>query len=224
MPVGTLVLPNPSDVRYGVQYGANGTEFTGTLYPPFVPPAGPIATQGYTIQQILTAFESYLQVVTQLEARYIVLWNFSGRPSIEGRDNLVWYRPFSSPIDKSTGPVRFGNKIDCIMEVNLNTRSFADGSQRDIRRFALHYDLVFKLLSAFQGLSLFPLTVVTAPISGTWMPPSPAAPNIPPISVEPMLVDILPPIDKDQYEEGTLTTRLKVTIPCVLALTIASYQ
>ena len=30
MPVGTLVLPNPSDVRAGVQYGADGTEFTGT--------------------------------------------------------------------------------------------------------------------------------------------------------------------------------------------------
>lgn len=34
MPVGTLVLPDPSDVRLGVGYGADGTEFVGTLYAP----------------------------------------------------------------------------------------------------------------------------------------------------------------------------------------------
>lgn len=31
MPIGTLVLPDPADVALGVQYGADGTEFTGTL-------------------------------------------------------------------------------------------------------------------------------------------------------------------------------------------------
>lgn len=32
MPTGTLVVPSPSDVRLGVQYGADGTEYTGTLH------------------------------------------------------------------------------------------------------------------------------------------------------------------------------------------------
>lgn len=33
MPEGTLELPDPSDVRSGVQYGGDGTEFTGTFSP-----------------------------------------------------------------------------------------------------------------------------------------------------------------------------------------------
>ncbi len=34
MPVGTLVLPSESDVRSGILYGADGTEFIGTLSVP----------------------------------------------------------------------------------------------------------------------------------------------------------------------------------------------
>lgn len=34
MPTGTLVLPNPSDVRLNVGYGAGGTEFFGTMVAP----------------------------------------------------------------------------------------------------------------------------------------------------------------------------------------------
>lgn len=34
MPVGTLVIPAPADVRYPVMYGADGTEYTGTLEAP----------------------------------------------------------------------------------------------------------------------------------------------------------------------------------------------
>ncbi len=42
MPVGTLVLPDPSDVRSGEGYGEDGTEIYGTLVvpTPFVPNTG----------------------------------------------------------------------------------------------------------------------------------------------------------------------------------------
>lgn len=52
MPIGTLVLPNPADVRVGVQYGADGTEYTGTLR---VPVASSTGTGRYSIDEALRA-------------------------------------------------------------------------------------------------------------------------------------------------------------------------
>lgn len=41
MPVGTLVIPDPADVRSGVGYGAGGTQYTGTYVSPSAPPPPP---------------------------------------------------------------------------------------------------------------------------------------------------------------------------------------
>lgn len=49
MPTGTLVLPAVSDVKIGVQYGANGTEYTGTLQ--YVP----LGVVGDLASRVLTA-------------------------------------------------------------------------------------------------------------------------------------------------------------------------
>lgn len=47
--VGTLEIPDESDVRRGVQYGADGTEYTGTLYVPPDPPTGGVSLLGSLI-------------------------------------------------------------------------------------------------------------------------------------------------------------------------------
>ncbi len=52
MPVGTLVVPNESDVRFGIGYGADGTEFTGTLGA-FVPPGSAGGNAGAVLLSLL---------------------------------------------------------------------------------------------------------------------------------------------------------------------------
>ena len=183
--------------------------------------AFPITTQqGVEVQALIDAAVAYLQNITELTARQIIAWFNNDRPAIEGYDHFIWYRPSGSPIDPSTGPMRFGNKINFGLEINVSTRYMADGSQRDLRRATQHYVYLWRILVAFQGVNLFPATVLSPAVGGIWIPPAPASATVPPLSVQPMLIDVLPPDAKDQGEEGTIKTRLKATIPAVLALTI----
>lgn len=68
MPIGTLLLPNPADVRAGIQYGADGVEYTGTL----LVPTGSSGSGGgrYAIDEALRLYViSIADVAAKIEAR-----------------------------------------------------------------------------------------------------------------------------------------------------------
>lgn len=216
---GNLVLPAVNKVREGIKYGSNGTEFTGTFHcgPP-VPPVG-IATQGVQPQALLDAFASYLQLITGLPERRIILWCFPGRPPIEGSDWLVWYRPDGETDERSEGPVRYGNKFGLTLSVNVLSRNMVDGSQRDTRKLPPHYVRRWKITDAMQNLHLFSAYTPPPDPPAHWYPPQPAD-GAYPLTVEPMLLNTTPSEIKDQFEEATIMTSFSVLLPAVLALDV----
>ena len=212
---GVLGLPTTTNVKFGTPYGANNTEFIGTFRCGGVNKT-PISTnQGVKPMDLVTAFGDYVAAITNLPTRNVVLWCYDGRPMIEGRDWLVWYRPAGDLKSKSTGPVRFGNKFDMTMEVNVVSRTMQDGSQRDTTRLPIHYPRTWYLINALQNLNLFS----SYSYSDGTTPPEPAD-GAYPLTVEPMTMDPTDPESRDQFEEGSIRTTFKIVLPAVLNLSV----
>lgn len=234
MPTGTLLVPNPQDVRFGVTYGADGTEFTGqlvvnpaagTLVPSFptdltifVGVAG-IANQSIPLWTLLTGLTPFFQLITGFPASWIRLWLEPSRPAIEGKDEFLWYRPMTENVAKSAGPGRFGNRADIKLEIHLLTRYFGDQSQVDDVRAERFYDTYWKLVNSLQGRMLFNKYKGLAKATTVWNPPVETKDALP-LTVETMSLEDLPTGAKTQQEEGTLEATFVVNIPIVLALTV----
>jgi len=90
MPTGTLVIPDESDVRRGTQYGADGTEFTGTLYVPPDPPEGGVSLLG-----------SLVAIVRQIPDKVTVAYHprlAGGGASVDSYDTAVDFEARRQPI------------------------------------------------------------------------------------------------------------------------------
>ncbi len=178
------------------------------------------AVQGVKPQQLVDAFAVLLQRATGFTDRQIVLWCFPGRPQIEGYNQMVWFRPGGEEIDPSSGPVRYGNKFTPTFEVSLVSRNMLDGSQRDSRKLPPHYVYRWQIVEAFQNQNLFARYVpISDPPPATWAVPTPTA-GLAPLTVGTMLIGGPQAELKDQFEEGTITTPFRVTVPAVLALSL----
>lgn len=175
------------------------------------------AVQGVDFWTLLTAVGTLLKAATGLDDRHVRMWFGDSRPHNQGSDVFVWFRPVLDTPDDSPGPVQYGNKVECKFEIHLVTRNFADQSQIDVRRAQIYYTYYWQIVLTFQNRNIFP--AYNAPIPGPWTQPVPVGDN-PPYSVGTMLLKSLPVPTKTQREEGVIESRMELTIPTVLALTV----
>lgn len=184
-------------------------------------------TQGQKFWDLLAALKNLLQLATQLDDRHVIMWFGPSRPALAGADVYIWFRPTVDTPADSTGPVQYGNKVECNFEIHLATRSFIDESQVDERKAKDYYDYYWKVVLTLQNRNLFakytqppPLKIVSGVYSPSpWVQPVPD-PKTAPLSVDTMLLKSLPVPDKTQKEEGTIESQWQLTVPTVLALTI----
>lgn len=110
---GNLVLPPVDDVLLGIQYGALGTEFTGTLDTGlhFPPPTGNWPIQAASYEQILDAVQIQLIKYTGLDALRVREWYSDKRPMF-GDDPLVTFRPLDEMPFQNAGAGRIGTKCE----------------------------------------------------------------------------------------------------------------
>lgn len=229
MPVGTLVLPLPSQVVNGVGYGADGTEFTGTYTggpPPRPRPSTvTLANQGVTLFDLLDAFARFVGITMDFQVsesghyRDVVVWDHPSRVQEAGRQRMVWVKLADEPISPSPGPGRWGDTVDVKLQVGLVTRGMADGSQRDIRKAVYHYLYRLRLENAIQGKMLFYRYQGQPVDPPVWTPPAPMEGEIP-LTRAVMTIEAAPGPAKTQVEEGTNETTFIVKVPCVLLLTL----
>jgi hypothetical protein len=127
MPVGTLVLPDPSTVLSGIGYGADGTELTGTLVLPttFPPPLGNWPLQSASYEQILDAVRIQLMKYTGLDINRIREWYADTRPSY-GDDPVITYKPTAEEPFLHAGAGRIGSKMDFGIQVTIWYRYQSD--------------------------------------------------------------------------------------------------
>lgn len=226
--VGTFVVPPESNVLLNFEYGANGTEFIGSLVgvtQRVMPDTVTLANQGVDIIDLITAFSTLLGRTLDLQQsadgsfRDVVFWDHPSRVQDTGRQKMVWFKLGTDGIDTSFGPGRWGNKDEVQFSVGLVTRGFSDGTQRDIRKATFHYLQRKRLIDAIQGHMLF-FNYQLQPISPTtWTPPAPEANEIP-LTIRPMIIDPAPGPTKTQVEEGTNESTFLVTVPTVILLTL----
>lgn len=101
MPVGTLLLPDPSDVKYGVQYGAGGTEYTGTFS----------CSANAFVDALWTPFAEILKrIITQIAYALKISTDWvrpvftDEYPVTETEDMFAYVRIFTPyPVDPSSG-------------------------------------------------------------------------------------------------------------------------
>jgi len=229
---GNVVVPPQSKVEQGESYGANGTQYIGSLVksrgvvilkesPKGVTPSASglqIATQGINPWNLIASFRNYVMLTTGLAERLVRVWFGDSRPHLNGADFFIWFRPLLEAPDKSLGPGRWGNRSNVRMELHLVYRNFSDQSQIDETRGQTYFVTHWKLQQALQGCNLFD-AYTAPPEKGNWYPPQPDSEN-PPLTVEPMYLEELPVPSKTQKEEGTLEGILNVNLPVVLALTV----
>lgn len=101
MPVGTLVLPDPSDVRLGVQYGADGDEYTGTLEVP-TPSDTPLFRTPFAA--ILNNVVTQVSYALKIGRQYVRPVASDDYAVTETEDLFAYIRPFSpEPGDPGSG-------------------------------------------------------------------------------------------------------------------------
>ncbi len=180
------------------------------------------ATQGVELPDVLTAFEAYVASTAELRAAQVVRWDFPSRANVDGKDDFVWYSIGSDIPEHAVGMGRFGNRTMVTLNVHYLTRSFLGGSQRDNRRWSIHYVKRWRLYQAFQNLMLFNEYITQPELGPTdiWQPPQPALTAVP-LTIEPMILDEIPILDRTDKEEASINTDFRVTLPIVLKLTLS---
>jgi hypothetical protein len=179
------------------------------------------AAQGTDALALLDSLQVYLVALSGLQDRFVVQWHNETRPSIEGRDTYLWYAMTEEVPDKSVGPGRYGNRVNPGVMIHLVTRNMSDGSQRDDRRFRSHFVLRWRVIQAFQNLNLFS-KYAPQPIlqpKQVWQPPQPSN-DATALTLEPMYLDAVPPLSKQDQDEATMVSSFRVILPTVLLLTL----
>jgi hypothetical protein len=159
--VGTRTEPIPAQVLLGIQYGASGTEFTGTLQsynpPPPVPPCPPInpVAQSCTIPQLLDALKNRIGLYVGMPDR-VIEWDSALEefPAVQGRDfqaiRIVRLDP--QPMD---GAGRWGWRCKAQVSVGIWTRNDTDETGTIKAWNRIHWPNVFLALNGLAGRHLF---------------------------------------------------------------------
>lgn len=195
------------------------------------------AGQSVTIDEILDAMAALLKAATLYNPRYIIEWHSQQRPSVDANaGSIIWFRYVDREMDLDAGggAARAGTKSTMLMEVNVTTRAFTDGSQRDTRLMRKHLTTRFLIENAFWGQMLFDSY---ADAIGS-EPPKPnrrtqisedervsrrlgettANPFV--VSIAPMVSAKLPAPEHSRPEQGYLESRIGIAIPVVLRVTL----
>lgn len=170
---GTVVLPHVSRVQSGIQYGSDGTEFTGTLTSSGGGGGGGgggsgggscnndiagdtlYANQSVAIDEILDAFQDLLEKAACMSSRNVVQWHKDSRPDLTTGGSKIWYRFVNREFDDNMGPGRHGIRQTVIMEVNLTSRLFTDQAQKDRKIIRAHLNTQFLIENAFYFRFLY---------------------------------------------------------------------
>lgn len=199
------------------------------------------ASQSVTVDELLDAVFALLQAATGFTDRQIIEWHSDQQYKLDnsgGRGSLIWFRYLSMTPNINSGASRYGFKTDFVVEVNLITRSNADGTQTDKLLGRKHIGLVARIVNATMGRMLFdsyaaydaetnglepPMTTYT--VAMTWQQRQDraggvegAVPRV--LSVAEMASAELPPYQHNMPAEGRIQTRLSISIPVVLRLTL----
>lgn len=173
---GTLVLPDESDVRAGVNYGADGTEYTGTMEPASTGSGAlPIDLTAVGMAKILPLIQARLRWVTGLPAERIILWlGDQEPPHLQADQDLVLrLQGFTPDQPWFIGAGRAGPRLLERLEVQMRTRLALDPSGESwvwyLDAVNGHLLLRFAVLQAMVGFHpLDPVTgasLVTSAIS-----------------------------------------------------------
>lgn len=195
------------------------------------------AEQSSTISEVMDAFSGLLAKALGWAASRVVEWHSEKRPITPdpGR-SIVWFRFVTRRNDsQEAGPGRHGIREEVILEVNLATRMFGDGAQKDKRLVRKHIAMqllienavvfreLFKEYSAREGLE------PPKPVAQQWgdqerlaRRAGTAGPYR--LTVAPMCASELPAPERPRPEQGYFESRIGVSVPCVLRVTLNEAQ
>lgn len=192
------------------------------------------ANQSVTVDEVLDAIQGLLVKATGLPERRVVEWYEDGRPGIEGRETLCWFRWLSEEPDTQSGAGRHGTKTDLLVEVNLTTRTMKDTAGRDAKIGRTHLATRFLVVNALYGRMLHP--AYDAPVDAQPPMPSvttrPSADDVdrrrtsraevtpPVLTVGTMVSAKLPKPTHPRPEQGYIESRIGVLVPVVLRVTL----
>jgi hypothetical protein len=178
------------------------------------------ANQSVSIDEVLDAFAILLRKSVGFAADMVVEWNQDTRPDLTNtRDSLIWYRWIEEDPDIDSGAGRYGFKTEVTMEVNLTTRDTSDQAHRDLRITRRHLARRFLIINAIKGQMLFDNysdRVGTQPP----MPPQGNGVDVNVLSIGTMTIAKIPNAGRPRTEQGYIETKLAVTFPVVLKVTI----
>jgi hypothetical protein len=192
------------------------------------------AEQSVTVEEVLDAINILLRKATGFDARRVIEWHHSERPSVDIGPSIVWFRHVSRSFDEESGAVRYGTKCDLLLAVNLTTRDMTDGAQRDNRIGRSHLASLFQIENAIHGRMLHSsyedrvdqeppkptLTKLVPPadLKNRRLTRSDTDPYI--LTVGTMVITELPAHAKTRPEQGYIETSVGVKIPVVLRATV----
>jgi hypothetical protein len=200
------------------------------------PDASRFSNQSVTPEEVLDAFQDLLGKATGFADRRVVEWHGGGRPEIDLGQSVVWFCHRSRRLDAASGAGRNGTRCDLVIEVNLTTRNFGDGSQRDKVIGRRHLGTQFLIENAFHNRMLHP--AYDAIPADSAEPPKPSALRRPPpddvearrltraetpppiLTVATMVAEAIDAPDKTRPEQGYVETKIRITVPVVLRVTL----
>lgn len=192
------------------------------------------ANQSVFVGEVLTAMRSLLLKATQFQSERVVGWTADSRPDLTAGGTIIWYRYAGRKLDAESGAGRNGVKVRLEFDINITTRGFQDGAQRDRQLMRTHLGLVASVENAFYGRMLHDEYLAD---SGGW-PPSPKRRKAlsdsekysrrlgqkgSPIGIISgagvMTAEEIPAPAKPRPEQGYVESRIRVSIPIVLRVT-----
>lgn len=240
---GNLILPGRGNVRKGVKYGTLGTQFTGTF---LCPGAGGgsggsgdslYSNQSVKVEEVLDAMNLLLLAATGFDERNVIEWHYDNRPNVDTGKSVVWFRHLNREFDTESGAGRHGTKTNLIIEINLTTRGFKDSNHKDKILMRRHLRDLFLIENAIYGQMLFesyedadgeeppkPIrrTAITSAEATQRRYNLTAAPIMVLSSGGTMTLAELPAPTRPRPEQGYIESRIGVSVPVILRVTLNS--
>lgn len=171
-----------------------------------------------TIDQVLDGLAACLKAATGYTDRNVVEWNHEARPDVTATVPFIWYRWVGEEYpNPDSGAGRAGMPIDVQIEVRVCTRSFRDRGAYDRQLARQHLALVYIVKNAMIGRFLY--SAYDAAVGGDAPMPTQAASVISHRGT--MFPTSIPAPDHTaRPEQGYIETRISLTVPTVLKVTL----